>query len=258
LLVVIIRTRVREPETWLKAAAEAKASRGATGEKSKLGNIGEILRTRSLLFHAILGMSLGVVGQTGLWGIAYWSPELIRSSLAQERSERAPSTNLGRPADDAVVATATMLQDLGGLLGTFAITYVAAACGRRKALSLAYALSFGAAMVVFGLLRHESDIYWMIPALGFSLASIFGCFAIYFPELFPTRLRSTGVGLCYNGARYITALGPLALGQLTLFYAGRGFVTPLRPASMTLSIIFLAGIFLVRFAPETKGQTLPA
>jgi hypothetical protein len=159
--------------------------------------------------------------------------------------------------DDALVGRGTMLQDIGGLLGTFAVTLFAASFGRRPAFRVAYLSSMGSALLAFGCLHKPSDVYWMVPLLGFTVASIFGCFAIYFPELFPTRLRSTGTGICYNGARYITAFGPLALGRLTLLYSGMGYAMPLRPAAMTLSLVFLAGVAAVRFAPETKDKPLP-
>ncbi len=97
----------------------------------------------------------------------------------------------------------------------------------------------------------------MVPLLGFCVSSVFGGFAIYFPELYPTRLRSTGTGLCYNVARYVTALGPLTLGKLTLLYAGLGYALPLRPAAMTLAAVYLVGVAVLPFAPETKGRPLP-
>jgi hypothetical protein len=229
------------------------------------------------------------VGQTGQWGIGYWSPELVRSAVMQRRqmeivgatskySKEIPSRlspselafaattrpeaanqllKTWRAQDDALVGRGTMFQDLGGLLGTFAVTGLAARFGRRPAFIVAYLTSLGAAALVFGGLHTPSDVYWMLPLLGFAVASIFGCFAIYFPELFPTRLRSTGVGLCYNGARYITAFGPIVLGQLTRLYTTMGYPVPLRPAAISLSLIFLLGVVAVRFAPETKGKPLP-
>ena len=54
----------------------------------------------------------------------------------------------------------------------------------------------------------------MIPVMGFCQLTLFGGYAIYFPELFPTRLRSTGTSFCYNVGRYVAALGPLTMGQL--------------------------------------------
>src|SRR3981189_1156370 len=100
------------------------------------------------------------------------------------------------------------------MCGIYAFTLLTTRVGRGTAFAAAYALAFIATVYVFSSLRTVSDVYWMVPLLGFSISSVYGGYAIYFPELFPTRLRSTGTGLCYNGARYITALGPLLLGRL--------------------------------------------
>src|SRR5947209_4754193 len=67
----------------------------------------------------------------------------------------------------------------------------------------------------FWFLKSFYDIFWMIPIMGFCQLSLFGGYAIYFPELFPTRLRSTGTSFCYNVGRLIAAAGPLTLGLLT-------------------------------------------
>src|SRR5439155_21195376 len=112
-------------------------------------------------------------------------------------------------------------------------------------------------LLVFGCLDQTSDIYWMAPLLGFGYATMFGGYAIYFPELYPTRLRSTGTGFCYNVARYITALGPLTLGKLALLFGNLGYAMPLRPAAMSVATIYLGGMIAAYFAPETKDQPLP-
>jgi MFS family permease len=96
----------------------------------------------------------------------------------------------------------------------------------------------------------------MVPIMGFCQLALFGGYAIYFPELFPTRLRSTGTSFCYNGARFLAAAGPAALGLLT----SRVFnsqAEPLRYAGMTMCSVFLIGLLILPFAPETRGQPLP-
>jgi MFS family permease len=193
------------------------------------------------------------------------SPAEVRSfSLDQLAQASAPNRAEGRPLaaqwkaeSDKLVGRGTLLQDIAGMFGIYAFTFFTARVGRRKAFTLSYLLAFGATILTFGLLQSPAHVYWMLPLLGFCVASIYGGFAIYFPELFPTRLRSTGVGFCYNVARYITALGPLTLGKLALLYAGLGYATPLRPAAITLSAIFLVGVITVWFAPETKDKPLP-
>ena len=100
------------------------------------------------------------------------------------------------------------------------------------------------------------DVYWMVPLMGAAQLSVFGGYAIYFPELFPTRLRSTGTSFCYNIGRYVTATGPLGLGWLTSYV----FVNqpePMRYAGVAMCACYLVGILALPFAPETRGQPLP-
>jgi MFS family permease len=291
-LVVLIRLRLRESEKWVKARERVQAQ-SAAGKQDELhrqmGDIGEIFRSKVLRHHLIVGMLLGMAGQTGLWGIGYWTPELIRTAmLDQRKADYLQRSNTSSPAEvrsfnldqlaqasapnreegrqvavqwkaesDKLVGRGTLLQDMAGMFGIYAFTFFTARVGRRKAFTLSYLLAFGATVLTFGLLHSPAHVYWMLPLLGFCVASIYGGFAIYFPELFPTRLRSTGVGFCYNVARYITALGPLTLGKLALLYGGLGYATPLRPAAITLSAIFLVGVITVWFAPETKDKPLP-
>jgi hypothetical protein len=109
----------------------------------------------------------------------------------------------------------------------------------------------------------------MAPVVGFVTLGPFGGYAIYFPELFPTRLRATGTGFCYNVGRFLAALVPKAKGGLKgLFYSGY-FVLPFLPSavgdaelairygSFIMIFIYLFGLFVLIFAPETKGKPLP-
>ena len=100
----------------------------------------------------------------------------------------------------------------------------------------------------------------MIPIMGFCQLSLFGGYAIYFPELFPTRLRSTGTSFCYNVGRLIAAIGPAALGLLNRAYEGYAEIDsslPMRYAGVTMCAAFLIGLLALPFAPETKDQPLP-
>src|SRR5690606_16100478 len=95
-----------------------------------------------------------------------------------------------------------------------------------------------------------SQIFWMVPLMGFCQLALFGGYAIYFPELFPTHLRSTGTSFCYNVGRYVAALGPAALGLLTsVVYKDQG-ADAMRYAGVTMCSIFVIGLLALPFAPE--------
>ena len=123
-----------------------------------------------------------------------------------------------------------------------------------------FAISFVAATLstaaVFAFLREFSQIFWMVPLMGVCQLSLFAGYAIYFPELFPTYLRSTGTSFCYNVGRFFSAGGVGLLGLLT----GTVFADteePLRYAGLTMCSVFLVGLFVLPFVPETKDQPLP-
>ena len=103
---------------------------------------------------------------------------------------------------------------------------------------------------VFYSLRTATDAYWMLPLVGFATLSCFAGYSIYFPELFPTRLRGTGVGLCYNTVRYLAAPFPFLLGWLST-------LMPFRTVAISLSAIYFLGIAALFWAPETRGKPLP-
>jgi hypothetical protein len=142
------------------------------------------------------------------------------------------------------------LQDVGSFAGMLVFTAVAARVSRRFAFLGAFLLSMLTTMYVFYSLRTASDAYWMLPMMGFSQLAVFAGYSIYFPELFPTRLRGTGVGFCYNTVRYLAAPAPILLGYLAT-------VMSFRTAAVLMSTIYLVGVAALLWAPETKGQPLP-
>jgi hypothetical protein len=96
----------------------------------------------------------------------------------------------------------------------------------------------------------------MVPIMGYFQFALFGGYAIYFPELFPTHLRSTGTSFCYNVGRFLAATGPFTMGYLAsaIFQETR---EPLRFSGIAMCCIFLLGLLVLPFAPETKDQPLP-
>ena len=187
-----------------------------------------------------VGLLLGVSGMIGLWGIGFFSPELISTAL-----KGAPQSTI-----DNVRGWGTALQDVGAFLGMMTFTLVASYLNRRLAFLGAFILCLATTMFVFNSLNSAADAYWMLPLMGFAQLAVFAGYSIYFPELFPTRLRGTGVGFCYNTVRYLAAPAPILLGYLSTLWS-------FRTAAMVMSSIYLLGVIALIWAPETKDQPLP-
>jgi MFS family permease len=244
LLVVVLRRNVRESEAWVESQAASRR------EGRSLGGVGELFRDPRWRRASVVGMLLGFAGQIGIWGMGTWTPELIRGALASDLALSAADRN-------RVVGTGLLLKDVASMLGIYVFSVVAARFGRRPAFAGAFVLSLGAAVLTFGFLHSVQDVYWMMPLLGATAWSLLGGYAIYFPELYPTRLRSSGTGLCYNVARYLTAGGLLGMGALLGAFQAMGYQEPLRPAAISVALLYLIGLAVLPFAPETRGRALP-
>ena len=150
----------------------------------------------------------------------------------------------------------SLLQNFGGFFGIYAFTHVTARIGRDKAFAIAFVAAMLATAFTFWNLQSFSDIFWMIPIMGFCQLALFGGYAIYLPELFPTRLRSTGTSFCYNVGslrRRRRATGARPAHQPRL----RRRPEPMRYAGVTMCVVFLIGLATLPFAPETRGEPLP-
>ena len=154
------------------------------------------------------------------------------------------------------MGVASLLQNFGGFWGIYAFSRLAHRAGRKPAFALAFLAALVSTAYTFWFLQRLPDIFWMIPLMGFCQLSLFGGYAIYFPELFPTRLRSTGTSFCYNVGRLVAAGGPVTLGFLT-GQVFAGYHDPMRYAGVAMCAVFLVGLLALPFAPETRGLPLP-
>ncbi len=244
LLVVPMILVLREPERWKQA--KRRAAEGLDQGK-RFGSIPDLLRHPVWRRNLLVGVCLGLAGMAGLWGIGFFSPELISTALKGE-----PPSVI-----DTVRGYGTALQDVGSFLGMLTFTLVATFVGRRPAFAGAFTLCLITTIFVFNSLRSGTDAYWMLPMMGFAQLSVFGGYSIYFPEIFPTRLRGTGVGFCYNTVRYLAAGFPPMLMYLNHQLMQHNVNEPFRKAATVLSFIFALGLFALIWAPETKGKPLP-
>lgn len=243
-LALVVFKKLKEPEQWLKARAE----------KARLGSFRELLSEwrRS----AIVGLLLAFAGVVGLWGIGFFSYDLLRPVLT--KTFQADGLTGGALSGKVTtwIGITSLLQNFGGFWGVHAYTWLTQRTNRRIAFAISFVAAMFATAYTFWNLRTLSDIFWMIPLMGFTQLALFGGYAIYLPELFPTRLRSTGTSFCYNVGRLVAATGPLTLGLLTSRVYGNT-AEPMRYAGVTMCLVFLVGLAALPFAPETKGRPLP-
>lgn len=249
LLALVIRWRLKEPERWqrLKESGEINKHSAFTYR--------ELFRSARWRRHAIFGMLLSCAGIIGMWGIVFFTPELIgsvltKSFLAQGMSEAETASKV-----NGWRSTAMLVLQVGAFLGMLTFTQIAAAMGRKRAFLLALLSAMLATAAAFHYFNTPSQL-WLIFLMGFCLFSVFAVYAIYLPELFPTQLRSTGTSFCYNVGRFVAAVGPPLLGWLKSDVYHNS-PEPMRPAAITMCAVFLLGIAVLPFLPETKGQPLP-
>ena len=96
-----------------------------------------------------------------------------------------------------------------------------------------------------------THVLLLLPVLGFFNNGIFTGFPIYLPELYPTRIRATGAGFCFNAGRVLASVGPFLTGFLVTSLGSFG------RAASAIALIYLVGLLVLPFAPETRGRPLP-
>lgn len=241
LLVLYIRRNVKEPEKW----EAAKHSASSSGE---LGNIAALFRNPILRRNTIAGTLLAAAGVGALWGVGFFSVDLIRAELTTAGWKAAQI--------DQCASIMFLLQNFGSFFGIMAFAAFAERFGRKVAFGLSFTLAWASILAFFwGVSGKESAAYtWALvlaPIMGFCTLGPFSGYTVYFPELFPTRLRSTGCGFCYNAARVLAAAAPFVLGGL------KSSGMPLAVAATMVSSIYLLGYVGTVLGPETRGKPLP-
>ncbi len=254
LLAIVIRRNLKEPERWKAVVKSGELA----GEDKKLGSVRELFRNPRWRKNAIVGMVLGFSGVVGLWGIGFFSFELIRAVFEKELQDQKFTPDEIKGKLTYLAGLTSLLQNFGGFFGVYAFTKVTAKIGRRIAFAISFLLAAGATAWTFWTISQYHELFWKIPIMGFCQMTLFGGYAIYFPELFPTRLRSTGISFCYNVGRLVAAAGPITLAMIqTSLIDGHGEIMARRYAGVAMCSVFFVGLLALPFAPETKGKPLP-
>ncbi|WP_394617250.1 MFS transporter [Lentzea sp. JNUCC 0626] len=156
------------------------------------------LRRRSLLGATVAGLAL-----FGWWGASTWLPTYLQTS---------------KGIAAGVVAVFMLVLNLGMFVGYNVFGLIADRIGRKRALVLSLA-GMAPTLPLYVVAADRATLMWLGPMFAF-FAAFAGVFGAYLGELFPTRVRATGTGFCFNAGRGVSALAPLTLGALA---ASAGF-----------------------------------
>ena len=229
LLVFYLRRYVTEPEI----AAATRATQAAAGDRPALSEIfsGSIIKT------TILASLMATGCQGGYYAITFWVPRFLTT-------ERKLS----------VVSSTGYLSALiiGSFIGYLVGAWLADRIGRRN-LFLIFSIGAIAVVLLYTQLPLTNEVLWLLGfPLGFFASGYFSGVGAFLTELYPTRLRGSGQGFCYNFGRGIGALFPFLVGALSTS-------TSLANAIAIFAVLAYGVFFIAAFAlPETRGRVLHA
>lgn len=228
LITFVIRWFVPESEKWEEASRQGPAQ-----------PVKEILRSAKLRKMTFLGATFAGIALIGSWGSVQWLP-LWADQMAGPEMPTAKAYTQALGAFGAVV---------GCLLGS----WLGGKFGRRPAyfiLCLASLLS--CAWLFRGVDTYGTEFLALCFLVGTSTAAFYGWLPLYLPELFPTRVRATGQGVAFNAGRIFAAVAAVQMGTLMGAFGGS-----YARAGAIITLIYLVGLVVIWFAPETKGKPLP-
>jgi MFS family permease len=237
LVALLVRLWVKEPDRWLRARPSGPGS-GSPG----VGKLIELFSAQHIR-STLIGSGLAFVAVFGLWGATNWTPILVRS--LPELRGYAPARVT------SYVSYATMMLNAGALVGYLVFSPLADRFGRRVAFGFMCLGSLIVLPLIFLVPRAYGQVLTLLPLLGFFNNGIFSGFPIYLPELYPTRIRATGAGFCFNIGRVLASTGPVLTGLLV------GWLGTYGRAASSIAVVYVLGLLLLPFARETRGQPLP-
>jgi len=261
ILVFFIFAWLKEPESWKAAKEQAKKD-----PTQKVGSIADLFQ-KSTRRSTIIGVTLAAIGMATFWGVHVRGKDTMRIAAENQMVaegkvdviEEDGKTKRNLTADQTAELKrwemlGMVIATLGLLLGQLSFGPLSQRIGRRGAFVFYHIGAFFIAIIVFQLttsLTSVTPLYFLLPIFGLFTAAMHSGYAVYFPELFPTRLRGTGTGFCFNMGRLMASPFLLITGWMVTW---GGF--SLLGALTVLSFLYLLGPVAVLYARETRGQEL--
>lgn len=228
LITVFIRLWIREPE------------RIATKEEKT--PVAELFGHPVWRKRVLVAMVIGAVGVAGAGTATYWQPNLVK----------AVSEGLPREIVDQRTSYVSLLSHVGTLAGVLLVPWLCERFGRRNVIAAFFVLSPAAVALAIGGGADYARLLFLSPLINFFAIGISAAFVLYFPELFPTRIRATGIGMAYNTGRVLNIPMPLFTGYVTAAFGGS-----IVSGVLLSGAVYVFGLLVLPFAPETRGKPLP-
>lgn len=253
LFALYIRKRLDESERWADAVRRGRW--GATEEDIRVleaaGRVGAamqrpftltaIFRQRESRRRVMLGLLLSLSTMIGWWAISTWLP-----TYAQGLARAEGYANLAYWG-----SIAGLLYNGGAIVGYTLSGFLADAIGRRAYLVFMFAGSLLLTCVTYLWVHSLSGFLFVVAVNGFFTLSQYSWFAVYLPELFTSTVRSTAIGFVFNASRLIAWLGPLVAGGLIQYFGG------IPKVAVAFGFVYVLGLVVAPFMPETRGRPLP-
>ena len=236
-----VRVFIRESEQWTPSPVRPSPR--------------ELFRP-ALFRRTLSGVLVAVTAVVSWWACNAFLPILGATLAAEHASQTGMAPEAAHLLIEAWKSKASNGFNIGGLVGALAALPLAKLLGRKRMYLVYFLFSSGALFATFGMELQPQTRLLMLYAVGAGVYGVFGTFPFYLPELFPTRLRATGAGFCYNIGRVLAAAGPFVVG--TISAAAGGSSTVIIHTLFWIGIIPLAAAACAPFLiVETGREPLP-
>jgi MFS family permease len=233
-----MRRGIPESAKWQHADEQRRAAR-ASGHRMRFTLV-ELFALPEVRRRTIFAFLMSLTTTLTWWGISAWLPPYV-ASVAAKAGLHGPTW----------ASYAGMAYNVGAILGYIGLGFFADVWGRKPVTLAFVVLAWLTTPVVF-LWTHDLNLLLIAAAVnGFFSLGLYSWMPVWLPELFPTRIRATGVAFVFNSPRFIAWIGPLIAGQLVANFGG------FSNAAMTMALIYAIGLLSVPFLPETRGKPLP-
>jgi MFS family permease len=246
LFVLYIRRGIDESEKWLRAVKEKRW--GATAAKSGMPSekrpftLVQLFSEAEARRRTLLALALSIVTTVGWWAISSWLPSFT--------VELAKAEGVATPA---VWGSRVSIAYTSGAIAAYLLSgFVVDWLGRRKFVFLTFLGALVTTYVTYAMTRSVEAMMVVAPINGFfTLGCAYAWMAIYPAELFTSTVRSTAISFIFNAARLIAWVFPIISGTMISSFGS------ISRAALTLGTVYVFGLVLPWFMPETKGQALP-